>query len=77
MCMKQIQGDKERWAVISYLGHSYEADSRAEVSALELESELGLDAVTVRSCLRSLVENGLVEADMFPQNVWARLTAWS
>jgi hypothetical protein len=50
------------------------AGERGEVSALELERELGLPPGHVRDCLQWLVEAGAVDADLFPLNVWATPT---
>lgn len=62
-------------AILAYLGTACEADARGEVSALELEKVLGLSPESVRGCLEHLVSLGAVQADLFPLNVWASLTA--
>jgi len=62
-------------AILAYLGAACEDDARGEVSALELENVLGLSPETVRGCLEHLVSLGAVQADLFPLNVWASVTA--
>jgi DNA-binding IclR family transcriptional regulator len=67
--------DSDCRAILAYLSAACETDPRSEVSALELENELGLSRETVRRCLQRLVSLGAVQADLFPLNVWASLTA--
>lgn len=62
-------------AILAYLGVACETDARGEVSALELEHVLGLSPEAVRGCLEHLASLGAVQADLFPLNVWASLTA--
>jgi hypothetical protein len=62
-------------AILAYLGAASESDARGEVSALELEKVLGLSPETVRGCLENLLSLGAVQADLFPLNVWASITA--
>ena len=49
-------------------------DPQAEVPIVELQRELGLDAAEALEALRALVARGYAEADLFPVNVWARIT---
>ena len=70
----ETEQDRGCRVILAYLGAACEADARGEVSALELESVLGLSPETVRGCLEHLVSLGAVQADLFPLNVWASIT---
>ncbi len=37
-------------SILSYLSRAYHANPEAEVSGVELQRELGLDAATVQAC---------------------------
>ena len=60
--------------VVGYLVDAYRANPQAEVPAVALERELDMSAESVHGCLEYLVGQGLAEADLFPINVWIRLT---
>lgn len=58
--------------IAEYLRSAHERNPQAETPGLELERELGLTSWTVRGCLEHLASEGLVEADLFPVNMWVR-----
>jgi predicted transcriptional regulator len=60
--------------ILAYLAESYRRNQQAETSGHELVAELQLDQDVVRECLLYLAAQGLVEAEVFPVNVWVRLT---
>lgn len=60
--------------ILGYLARVHSANERAETPLLELEKELGLSRNEARRVLKRLVDAGLVEADLFPLHVWARIT---
>ena len=60
--------------ILAYLSRAHELDPKAEVSGVELQRELRLDAATVRSCAAELAAQGLVEWDPLLSNVWLRIT---
>jgi len=61
-------------SILSYLSRAYHANPEAEVSGIELQRELGLDAVTVQECVVELARQGLVEWDPLLSNIWLRIT---
>jgi hypothetical protein len=63
-----------REKVLAYLKASQETNPQAEVSGQELSLELGINKEVVRECVEELVRDGLVDADLFPVNIWVRLT---
>lgn len=60
--------------ILRYLATAYRTNPQAEVSGLELQHMLGLDAGTVRIAAAELATAGLVEWDPLLTNVWLRLT---
>ena len=60
--------------ILVYLSRAHDANPEAEVSGAELQHELGLDAVTVRTCVAELARQGLVEWDPLLSNIWLRIT---
>ncbi len=60
--------------VLNYLSLAYHVNPEAEVSGDELQHELGLDAVAVRTCVTELACQGLVEWDPLLSNIWIRIT---
>jgi Mn-dependent DtxR family transcriptional regulator len=60
--------------VFTYVATVYQANQEAEVSALELQHELGLDGATVAQCLRELKSQDLVQFDPLLTNLWLRIT---
>jgi len=60
--------------ILMYLSRAHDANPEAEVSGAELQHELGLDAVTVRTCVTELARRGLVEWDPLLSNIWLRIT---
>jgi hypothetical protein len=63
-----------RLGILAYLSRAYYADHEAEVSGVELQHELNLDATTVRSGVAELAREGLVEWDPLLSNIWLRIT---
>lgn len=61
-------------SVLLHLAAVHAVNPRAEVPLIELERELGLDKDTALQALRSLVSQGYAEADLFPVNIWAKIT---
>ena len=61
-------------SILSYLSRAYHANPEAEVSGIELQRELGLDAVKVQACVAELARQGLVEWDPLLSNIWLRIT---
>jgi DNA-binding MarR family transcriptional regulator len=60
--------------ILEYLFRSHSANPDAEVSGVELQRELGLDAETIQVCTAELAREGLVEWDPLLSNIWLRLT---
>ncbi len=60
--------------IVAFLARTYRVNPQAEVPAIALERELGESPAAVRRCIESLASEGLVDADLFPVNVWVRLT---
>lgn len=60
--------------ILSYLLQAHHTNPEAEVSGLELQHELGLDAATVHTCVLELAGEGLVEWDPLLSNIWLRIT---
>jgi DNA-binding MarR family transcriptional regulator len=60
--------------IFTYMAKAYQTNPEAEVSGLELQHELGLDASTVERCIGEMAEEGLVEWDPLLHNVWLRLS---
>jgi len=60
--------------ILAYLSRAHHANPEAEVSGVELQRELGLDAATVRANVAELANRGLVEWDPLLSNVWLRIT---
>ena len=60
--------------LLSYLAAAHRANPDAEVSGLELQAALGLDAATVKAQVAKLARHGLVEFDPLLSNVWIRIT---
>jgi Mn-dependent DtxR family transcriptional regulator len=61
-------------SILDYLSLAYHLNPEAEVSGAELQHELGLDAVAVRTCATELARDGLVEWDPLLSNIWLRIT---
>lgn len=61
-------------SILTYLSQAHHANPETEVSGVELQHELGLDATTVRACVTELARQGLVEWDPLLSNVWLRIT---
>ena len=57
-----------------YLAAAHCANPDAEVSGLELQQALGLDAATVKAEIAELARQGLVEWDPHLTNLWVRIT---
>jgi hypothetical protein len=66
-------------AVLSYLGTVGKMNERTEVSLQELTHELAAELSGyeggARRCVIQLVDAGLAEADLFPTNVWVKISA--
>jgi DNA-binding IclR family transcriptional regulator len=60
--------------VLNYLSHAYHANPEAEVSGVEIQRGVGLDAAKVRECVAELASQGLVEWDPLLTNMWLRIT---
>ncbi len=60
--------------IVRYLADVHRANPQAEVSIQELAFELRIDSEAARACIEQLAHEGLAEADLFPTNVWVRLT---
>ena len=60
--------------ILTYLSKAYRANPGAEVSGVELQRELSLDAETIRECAAELAGQGLVEWDPLLSNIWLRIT---
>jgi DNA-binding IclR family transcriptional regulator len=61
-------------SLLTYLCQAYHANPGAEVSGIELQRELGLDAAEVRACVTELARQGLVQWDPLLSNIWLRIT---
>lgn len=64
----------EEALILRYMAHAYETNTKAEVSGLELQRELGLDERTVRRCVSEMARQSLVEWDPHLHNMWLRIT---
>lgn len=60
--------------ILHYLTTIHAINPRTEVSLIELERELEIEAGEVRISVETLVAQGLVQADLFPVNVWVQIT---
>lgn len=60
--------------ILAHLSRAYHANPEAEISGVELQRELGLDAATVRECVAELARQGFVEWDPLLANIWLRIT---
>ena len=60
--------------ILSYLSRAYYTNPEAEVSGIELQNELGLDAASVHGYVAELAREGLVEWDPLLSNIWIRIT---
>lgn len=58
--------------ILDHMRAAYERNPLAETPGIELERELDLKRWTVRDCLEYLAQEGLVDGDLFPVNVWVR-----
>jgi predicted transcriptional regulator len=59
--------------ILKYLAERRAVNQGAEVSGQELAGELGVTMDAIRDCVRLLFEAGLIEAEIFPINLWVRL----
>ena len=60
--------------VLDFVCEIHRVNQDSEVSGLQLQIELGLDAATVSLLTTRLVEGGLVEVDFLLANLWIRPT---
>ncbi|GAB4253426.1 MAG: hypothetical protein Kow00129_14460 [Thermoleophilia bacterium] len=60
--------------VLRYLSEAHVRNPEAEVPGQELAQELSLSLEDVRSCVLYLVAEGLATAEVFPLNIWVRIT---
>gem|GEM_PF-4922855 len=65
---------ENRERIMLNMREAYQANAEAEVSGHELQHELGLPGEEIRECVSRLASSGLVSAEVFPINIWIRLT---